>query len=90
MRSEDGEIADMMCCVSCGTADVNNIKLKEYNVLDGSAAFQKHTSQQERDSESRAAEIHDDILFRQPESSHLGECPICLLPLSLDTEAIMQ
>jgi len=93
MRSEDGEIADMMCCVSCGTADVNNIKLKEYNVLDGSAAFQKHTSQQERDSESRsrAAEIHDDILFRQPESSHLGECPICLLPLSLDTKhAMMQ
>ena len=91
MRSEDGEIADMMCCVSCGTADVDNIKLKEYNLLDGSAASQKHTSQQERDSESRAAEIHDDILFRQPESSHLGECPICLLPLSLDTKhAMMQ
>eukprot|EP00984_Skeletonema_dohrnii_P034468 scaffold33569_cov84-Skeletonema_dohrnii-CCMP3373.AAC.2 len=97
MRSEgeDGEIADMMCCVSCGTADVDNIiKLKDHNVLDGSAACQKHTSQQERDCESsrsRAAEIHDDILFRQPESSHLGECPICLLPLSLDTKhAMMQ
>jgi len=81
-----------MCCASCGTADVDNIKLKEYDVLDGSAACQKdHTSQQERDYESRAAEIHDDILFRQPESSHLGECPICLLPLSLDTKhAMMQ
>jgi TPR repeat protein len=89
MRSEDGEIAEM-CCASCGTADVDNIKLKEYDVLD--AACQKdHTSQQERDYESRAAEIHDDILFRQPESSHLGECPICLLPLSLDTKhAMMQ
>eukprot|EP00984_Skeletonema_dohrnii_P011057 scaffold4390_cov71-Skeletonema_dohrnii-CCMP3373.AAC.11 len=95
MMSEDGEIADMMCCASClwscGTADVDNIKLKEDNVLDGSAACQKdHTSQQERDCESRAAEIRDDTLFRQPESSHLGECPICLLPLSLDTKAIMQ
>ena len=32
----------------------------------------------------RAAEIRDEILFRQPESSHLGECLICFLPLSLD------
>jgi len=97
--SEDGEIADIMCCASrsCCTADVDNINLKEDYVLDGSAACQKqkdHTSQQERDyceSRSRAAEIHDDTLFRQPESSHLGECPICLLPLSLDTKhAMMQ
>eukprot|EP00984_Skeletonema_dohrnii_P024950 scaffold14092_cov226-Skeletonema_dohrnii-CCMP3373.AAC.3 len=88
-----------MCCASrsCCTADVDNINLKEDYVLDGSAACQKqkdHTSQQERDyceSRSRAAEIHDDTLFRQPESSHLGECPICLLPLSLDTKhAMMQ
>jgi len=29
------------------------------------------------------AMVRDEILFRQPESSHLGSCPICLLPLSL-------
>jgi TPR repeat protein len=32
----------------------------------------------------RAAEIRDEILFRQPESSHVGDCPICCLPLPLD------
>ena len=26
----------------------------------------------------------DEILFKQPESSHMGDCPICLLPLSLN------
>ncbi len=29
-------------------------------------------------------EIRDDKLFRQPEISHYGECPICCLPLSVD------
>jgi TPR repeat protein len=30
------------------------------------------------------AKIRDDNLFEQPENSHLGECPICCLPLSID------
>jgi hypothetical protein len=30
------------------------------------------------------AELRDEILFRQPESSHLRDCPICFLPLPLD------
>jgi TPR repeat protein len=30
------------------------------------------------------AELHDKQLFEQPDSSYLGECPICCLPLSLD------
>ncbi|KAK1734925.1 zf-MYND and TPR domain-containing protein [Skeletonema marinoi] len=33
----------------------------------------------------RAAELRDEILFRQPVSSHLGECPICCLPLPIDS-----
>eukprot|EP00986_Skeletonema_menzelii_P005098 scaffold1801_cov79-Skeletonema_menzelii.AAC.5 len=35
---------------------------------------------------STAADI---ILFQQPESSHLGDCPICILPLPLDTKKSM-
>jgi len=31
-----------------------------------------------------AAELRDKILFKQPESSHVGDCPICCLPLPLD------
>ena len=30
------------------------------------------------------AELHDKDLFTQPDGSHMGECPICFLPLSLD------
>ena len=31
----------------------------------------------------RKMELRDEILFRQPESSHLGDCPICCLPHSI-------
>ena len=27
-----------------------------------------------------------EILFKQPEGSHLGDCPICMIPLSLETK----
>jgi len=30
------------------------------------------------------AEVRDNELFTQPDSSHWGECPICCLPLSID------
>jgi tetratricopeptide (TPR) repeat protein len=32
----------------------------------------------------RAAILHDNKLFTQPDESHLGECPICFLPMQLD------
>jgi len=32
----------------------------------------------------RAVELRDEILFKQPESNHLGDCPICCLPLPLN------
>ena len=27
--------------------------------------------------------MRDEVLFKQPESTHLGDCPICCLPLPL-------
>ena len=36
------------------------------------------------DDDIKAAELRDEIVFKQPESSSLGDCPICCLPLSLD------
>ena len=32
------------------------------------------------------AELRDEILFKQPEGSDLGDCPICCLPLPLDPQ----
>lgn len=34
------------------------------------------------------ARLLDEILFQQPESNFLGDCPICCLPLSLDPKKI--
>jgi len=45
---------------------------------------QDHRPQHETMCKERVAELRDEILFRQPETSHMGECPICFLPLPLD------
>ncbi len=34
--------------------------------------------------QDKGLELRDKVLFTPPEGSHLGECPICCLPLSLD------
>mmetsp|Transcript_6638 Transcript_6638/g.10779 ORF Transcript_6638/g.10779 Transcript_6638/m.10779 type:complete len:295 (+) Transcript_6638:79-963(+) len=47
--------------------------------------FRKNTSQ----GQQAADELRDEILFRQPECSYLGDCPICCLPLPIDGETNM-
>jgi TPR repeat protein len=76
-------------CASCGIAAGDNIKLKICTacklVKYCSVECQKnHRPQHKKACKKRAAEIHDDKLFTQPDESHLGECPICCLPLPLD------
>eukprot|EP00984_Skeletonema_dohrnii_P016304 scaffold7202_cov109-Skeletonema_dohrnii-CCMP3373.AAC.4 len=80
----------MMCCAACGIAeDNNNKKLKTCTACKSvrycSVACQKkHRPQHKRACKKRAAELHDEILFKQPESSNYGDCPICLLPQPID------
>ena len=79
----------IMRCASCGTPEVDDIKLRKctacYLVKYCSIKCQKdHRKQHKRDCKKRAAELRDEFLFKQPESSHLGDCPICCVPLSLD------
>eukprot|EP00985_Skeletonema_marinoi_P030096 scaffold30504_cov80-Skeletonema_marinoi.AAC.1 len=76
-----------MCCASCGIGQVDDIKLKKctacYLVRYCSVKCQKeHRPQHKRACKKRAAELRDEILFKQPESSDLGDCPICFLPLA--------
>src|SRR6056300_973086 len=87
---EEEEAADMTtCCASCGKAAVDEVKLKlctacklvRYCSVD---CQKNHRPQHKKACKKRAAEIHDDRLFTQPEGIHLGECPICCLPLPLD------
>ncbi len=82
--------SNMMFCASCGIAggDGDAIKLKKCNacylVWYCSVKCQKeHRPKHKRACKQRAAELRDELLFKQPESSHLGDCPICYLPLSL-------
>ena len=77
------------CCASCGIAEVDEIKLKKCDDCDlvkycSDKCQQDHRPNHERACKQRAAQLRDEILFRQPEGSHLGDCPICCLPLPLD------
>src|SRR6056300_215076 len=88
--SADSESADvvMMCCASCGKAEVDDVKLKKCGcklVRYCSVECQKnHRSLHKKACKKRVAEIRDDRLFAQPDESYLGECPLCCLPLPLE------
>ena len=79
---------EVILCACCGTAGSDDIKLKNctacYLVRYCSVKCQKeHRSKHKKVCKKRAAELKDEILFKQPESTHLGDCPICCLPLPL-------
>jgi hypothetical protein len=75
-------------CASCGIAAIDNITLKKcacnlvkYCSID---CQKNHRPQHKKMCKKRLAELHDDDLFKQPDSSYLGECSICCLSLPLD------
>jgi TPR repeat protein len=89
--SKEASSDDMMCCANCGIAAIDDVKLKD---CDGGcdlvkycndACHDNHREQHEEECRKRLAEIRDKDLFTQPDESHYGECPICCLPMSLDT-----
>ena len=90
--SEDNAEADeviLCCCASCGITEVDDVKLKKctacYLVRYCTIKCQReHRSKHKRACKKRAAELRDELLFKQPESTHLGDCPICMIPLHLD------
>ena len=75
-------------CASCGIADIDDVKLKDCDGCDlirycSDECQRDHRSQHKKECKKRAAELRDELLFKQPESSYLGDCPICCLPLPL-------
>ena len=87
-KMQDDNLA-MMCCASCGTAGGDDIKLKKctacYLVKYCSVKCQKeHRPKHKKACKKRAAELRDELLFKQPEGRHTGDCPICSLPLPID------
>ena len=87
MSAEVAAAADEVCA-SCGTTAVDDVKLKKCAcnlVKYCSVACQKnHRPQHKKLCRKRVAELRDNDLFTQPDESHLGDCPICCLPLPLD------
>ena len=92
MSADDCEAGVMMmmsCCASCGIAEADDINLKECATCDlvrycSDKCQENHVSQHKEACMKRAVELRDEILFKQPESSYLGDCPICCLPMPLD------
>eukprot|EP00986_Skeletonema_menzelii_P020506 scaffold31384_cov166-Skeletonema_menzelii.AAC.1 len=86
--SEDNEAVDTSCCAYCGIAEIDDIKLMDCDDCDlvkycSDACQKNHKPEHEEACKKRAAQLRDELLFKQPESSHFGDCPICSLPLSL-------
>ena len=76
-------------CANCGkAAEVDGVKLKNCAcnlVKYCSVECQKnHRKQHKKECKQRMAKIREDGFFTQPDESHLGECPLCCLPLSND------
>ena len=80
-----------VCCANCGIAEVDEIKLKECDGCDlvkycCDKCMEEHREQHEEECKKRAKELHDKQLFTQPSGTHLGECPICFLPMPLNPQ----
>mmetsp|Transcript_26559 Transcript_26559/g.38891 ORF Transcript_26559/g.38891 Transcript_26559/m.38891 type:complete len:306 (-) Transcript_26559:68-985(-) len=96
MSSTDKIQAEAVCCDSCGIAEVDDIELKNCDDCDlvrycSDKCQQEHRPYHKTMCKERAAKLRDEKLFRQPESTHFGDCPICFLPLSLQpfTSSVM-
>ncbi len=81
--------AETDTCASCGIAAVDDVKLKDCSACKlvkycGINCQREHRPKHKEACKIRAAELRDELLFKQPESTHLGDCPICCFPLSLD------
>ena len=92
INSEESVEAVEVCCANCGIAPVDDIKLKiccddcDLVKYCSNKCRENHREQHEEDCKKRKAELRDKELFEQPDGSHLGECPICFLPMPLDPQ----
>ena len=78
-----------MSCASCGKSELDDIKLMDCDGCDlvrycSGECKEDHQTKHEGKCKERAAELRDEILFKQPESSHEGDCPICCVPLPFE------
>ncbi len=88
-KEEEDKSTEILCCACCGISGVDDIKLKRctacYLVRYCSITCQKtHRPKHKHECRKRAAELRDELLFKQPVSNCRGDCPICFLPLPVE------
>ena len=90
MSTADNDITE---CAACGKGGdglkaCTACKLVKYC----NATCQKeHRPMQKNECKKRAAELHDEALFKQPTPAfYLEDCPICMLPLPFEGETTYQ
>ena len=77
-------------CASCGVAGGDDVNLKKCTACHlvkycGVECQRNHRPEHKAACKKRAVELKDELLFKQPESTHLGDCPICILPIPIPT-----
>ena len=91
--SEDN-MSNISVCASCGIAEVDEVKLKECSACNlvrycSDECQKNHATYHKEACKKRAAELRDELLFKQPDGTHRGDCPICMIPLPLNKKSII-
>ncbi len=82
-----------VCCANCGIAGVDEIIFEECDAgcqfirYCGDKCRENHREQREEECRNRWKKLlglHDKNLLSQPEGNHLGECPLCFVPMPFD------
>jgi hypothetical protein len=76
-------------CASCGIAALKFCGDCDLVKYCSDECQENHREHHEQECKKRKAELHGKKIFTQPDSSHLGECPICYLPLPLHPSKTM-
>jgi tetratricopeptide (TPR) repeat protein len=93
--AEEGGAETDVCCANCGAAEIDDIKLEECTDCDlvkycGDKCQENHREEHEEECKNRKTVLHDRKLFTQPDETHLGECPLCFLPLPFDGSSMFR
>ena len=83
------EVVDKKRCASCGAAEGDDVQLRTCTACKsvqycGVTCQRNHRPKHKKACKKRAAELRDEILFKQPESTHRGDCPICCVPMPIE------
>ena len=85
MSQEEAVDTTKTCCANCGIAEVDDVVLEECNGCKLVRYCSDNCKEWHREEhEEECKKRHDEVLFMQPESCNLGDCPICFLPLPLE------